>query len=69
MIGWFGAGIATAATGIATTRFHMTLGQVLSVTAIIYAIVALLLILAGAVCAPRDIRHAQASANGGSTTM
>jgi hypothetical protein len=38
----------------------MTYGQVLSVTAIIYAVVAVLLIVAGFVFAPRDIRRAQA---------
>jgi MFS family permease len=63
MIGWFGAGVATAATGLATTRLHMTLGQVLSITAIIYAAVALMLIVAGVVFAPNDIRHAQANAD------
>jgi MFS family permease len=59
MIGWFGAGLATAATGSVTTHLHWTLGQVLSTTAILYALVAILLILAGAVYAPRDIRRAQ----------
>jgi hypothetical protein len=59
MIGWFGAGLATVGTGIAITRLHMTYGQVLSATALIYAVVALLLIVAAAVFAPRDIRRAQ----------
>jgi MFS family permease len=60
MIGWLGAGVATVGTGMAMTRLHMTYGQVLSVTAIIYAAVAMLLIVAGVVFAPRDIRRAQA---------
>jgi MFS family permease len=59
MIGWFGAGVATVGTGMAITRLHMTFGQVLSATAVIYAAVALLLIVAAAVFAPRDIRRAQ----------
>jgi MFS family permease len=59
MIGWFGAGLATVGTGMAITRLHMTFGQVLSATALIYAAVALLLIVAAAVFAPRDIRRAQ----------
>ncbi len=60
MIGWLGAGVATVGTGMAMTRLHMTYGQVLSVTAIIYAAVAVLLIIAGVVFAPRDVRRAQA---------
>ncbi|HET6324610.1 MAG TPA: MFS transporter [Planctomycetaceae bacterium] len=59
MIGWLGAGVATVGTGMAMTRLHMTYGQVLSVTAIIYAVVTVLLIVAGLVFAPRDIRRAQ----------
>jgi MFS family permease len=59
MIGWFGAGLATVGTGIAITRLHMTYGQVLSATALIYAAVALMLIVAATVFAPRDIRRAQ----------
>jgi MFS family permease len=59
MIGWFGAGLATAATGSVTTHLKLSLGQVLSATAILYAIVAILLILAGTVYAPHDIRRAQ----------
>jgi MFS family permease len=59
MIGWLGGGLATAATGSVMTRLHWGLGQVLSTTAILYALVAILLILAGAVYAPRDIRRAQ----------
>ena len=60
MIGWFGACVATSATGLATTRFDLTLGQVMSATAAIYAVVAVVLIIAGGVYAPRDIRRAQA---------
>jgi sugar phosphate permease len=60
MIGWFGASVATDATGLATERLHLSLGQVLSSTAVIYAFVAALLILAGGVFARRDIRRAQA---------
>jgi len=60
MIGWLGGGVATVGTGIVITRLHMTYGQVLSATASIYAVVAVLLIVAGGVFAPRDIRHAQA---------
>jgi MFS family permease len=62
MIGWLGAGVATVGTGMAVTRLHMTFGQVLSVTALIYAAVAILLIIAGVGSAPRDIRRAQADA-------
>ncbi len=60
MIGWFGAGCGTTAIGVATTRWGVTMGQALASTAGIYAVVAVLLILAGAVFAPRDIRHAEA---------
>jgi MFS family permease len=60
MIGWLGGGVATVGTGMLMTRLHMSYGQVLSTTAIIYAVVAVLLILAGLVFAPRDIRRAQA---------
>jgi MFS family permease len=60
MIGWLGASVATVGTGMVITRLHMTYGQVLSATASIYAVVAVLLIVAGCVFAPRDIRHAQA---------
>ena len=60
MIGWLGASVATVGTGMVITRLHMTYGQVLSATAGIYAVVAVLLIVAGGVFAPRDIRHAQA---------
>jgi MFS family permease len=60
MIGWLGGGVATVGTGMVMTRLQMTYGQVLSATASIYAVVAVLLIVAGAVFAPRDIRHAQA---------
>jgi sugar phosphate permease len=59
MIGWLGGGVATVGTGMVITRLHMTYGQVLSATASIYAVVAVLLIVAGGVFAPRDIRHAQ----------
>ncbi|HEX4071516.1 MAG TPA: MFS transporter, partial [Planctomycetaceae bacterium] len=59
MIGWGGAAAATSAIGVATTRFHVTMGHALASTAVIYAIVAVILILAGAVFAPRDIRHAE----------
>jgi MFS family permease len=59
MIGWGGAAAATSAIGVATTRFHVTMGQALASTAGIYAIVAVILILAGVVFAPRDIRHAE----------
>jgi MFS family permease len=59
MIGWGGAAAATSAIGVATTRFHVTMGEALASTAVIYAIVAVILILAGAVFAPRDIRHAE----------
>jgi len=54
MIGWFGAGCGTTAIGVATTRWGVTMGQALASTAGIYAVVAVLLILAGAVFAPRD---------------
>jgi MFS family permease len=59
MIGWLGAGLATVGTGMLMTRLHMTYGQVLSLTALIYAAVAVLLIIGGLVFAPRDIRRAQ----------
>jgi uncharacterized membrane protein len=52
--------VATVGTGMAMTRLHLAYGQVLSVTALIYAAVAVLLIIAGVVFAPRDIRRAQA---------
>lgn len=65
MIGWFGAGCGTTAIGVATTRWGVTVGQALGSTAGIYAVVAVLLILAGAVFAPRDIRRAEAA----STTL
>jgi MFS family permease len=60
MIGWAGAAVATSAIGEAITHFHITMGQALSSTAGIYGVVALILIVAGVVFAPRDIRHAQA---------
>ncbi len=59
MIGWLGAGVATVGTGMAMTRLHMSYGQVLSVTALIYAAVAVLLIVGALVFAPRDIRRAR----------
>lgn len=62
MIGWFGAGCGTYGFGLATTRWKISMGEALSSTAAIYAVVAVLLFLAGAVFAPRDIRHAEASA-------
>ena len=68
MIGWLGAGVATVGTGIVITRLHMTYGQVLSATASIYAVVAVLLIVAGAVFAPRDIQHAPSGRGAGRVT-
>ena len=61
MIGWFGAGCGTKAIGIATTRFKVSMGEALSSTAGIYALVAVLLIVAALVFAPRDILHAEAA--------
>jgi MFS family permease len=60
MIGWFGAGCGTYGFGLATARWNISMGQALSSTAIVYAVVALLLLIAGTLCAPRDIRRAEA---------
>jgi MFS family permease len=61
MVGWAGAAAATSAIGVATTRFHVTMGEALSSTAVIYGVVALMLVAAGLVFAPRDIIHATAT--------
>lgn len=61
MIGWFGAGCGTTAIGVATKRWNVTMGDALASTAGIYAVVALLLVAAGLVFAPRDIRRAEAA--------
>jgi MFS family permease len=61
MVGWLGGGAGTAGIGIATKRLGITMGQALSSTAVIYAFVALLLLSAGFIFAPRDIRHAGAT--------
>ena len=57
MIGWFGAGCGTYGFGLATARWGISMGQALSSTAIIYAIVAILLFFAGIVTAGRDVRR------------
>jgi MFS family permease len=57
MIGWFGAGCGTYGFGLATTRWGISMGQALSSTAVIYAIVAILLFFAGIVTAGRDVRR------------
>jgi MFS family permease len=58
MIGWFGGAIATHGIGFVSTRWGIALGPAMASTSVIYAVVAILLLLAGLVFAPRDIRHA-----------
>lgn len=60
MIGWFGAGCGTYGFGLATARWKISMGQALSSTAVIYAVVALLLLFAGLVTARRDVQRAMA---------
>ncbi|MEX2286827.1 MAG: MFS transporter [Planctomycetaceae bacterium] len=63
MIGWFGAGCGTFGIGVATTRLNITMGQALASTSVIYAVVAILLLVAGLAFAPRDIRRAATAAD------
>jgi MFS family permease len=58
MIGWFGAGCGTYGIGVATTDYGITMGQALASTAVIYAVVALCLLAAALIFAPRDILRA-----------
>ncbi len=61
MIGWFGAGCGTYGFGLATARWDISMGQALVSTAVIYAIVAVLLFFAGIVTAGRDVRRSAAT--------
>jgi MFS family permease len=60
MIGWLGGGLGAYFIGRAVTRWHFTMSQAISSTATIYLGVAALLLVAGFVFAPRDIRAAEA---------
>ena len=57
MIGWFGAGCGTYGFGLATSRWNISMGEALSSTAAIYAVVSVLLLFAGLVTARRDVRR------------
>jgi MFS family permease len=62
MVGWLGGGLGAYMIGRAVTRWHFTMSQAISSTATIYLGVAALLLTAGFVFAPRDIRAAEAAA-------
>jgi MFS family permease len=62
MIGWFGAGCGTYGFGLATSRWDISMGQALSSTAAIYAVVAVLLLIAGSLTARHDVHRSEVTA-------
>lgn len=58
MIGWFGGGLGSLAIGVAVHE-GITMSVAISSTALIYLVVAALLLLAGVALVPRDTRRAQ----------
>jgi MFS family permease len=63
MIGWFGAGCGTYGFGLATSRWNISMGQALSSTAAIYAVVAVLLLIAGTLTARHDVHRSEVTAD------
>jgi MFS family permease len=64
MIGWFGGGLGSLMIGL-TVNSGISMSVAISSTAVIYLVVATLLVFGGLVLAPRDIHRMQAAAAAG----